>query len=502
MADTRYFSYVAQEGNSIKRATVQAMDERSVRAILRELGMIPIEIKRAKPKANDTIQDPSSNIGLGIVRETKQAYYYVAIPAEGGGDNVRGEVLASSDREARELLRQRGLIPSTVEPKRLWHDLLMAGRVTTVAEARMQAKDTQNRRPTGLMAQLSRFFTSKISTKEIYFYASQLATMNEAGLSFSQSMDILSGLITHPRMLVIHEVVRSKVMEGSSLTEAYGLFERELPRIFTELIAVGEASGNLEATLQRMVGYLEKSMELMGKVKGALTYPIILLFIITLIVLGLMVFVVPTFIKLFESFKVELPPTTAALINISNYIMHYGYTLPLFPLSIWMIWKGIMSTKFGRQMYDLWEYRIPLFGKLIYKVMIARLLHNLALFLSCGITILNALEMTQNSVTNAYTSVKLEGIRVGISQGARLSALFEGSGLFPPIVNYLLIAGEESGAIDELLERGGKYMDKEVDGAIKALTAAIEPLLTVTVAGVVLFVVGSLYLPLTSLMKG
>ncbi|HEY9854654.1 MAG TPA: type II secretion system F family protein [Stenomitos sp.] len=496
MAEQLYFDYVAQAGDSIRRATIPAENERMVRAILREQGMIPLEIKRRRIKATEDGEVTAD----GTIREKKQPFFYVAIPTN-GGDNVKGEIIAGSEREARQQLRDRGLIPSKVEPKRLWHDLAMAGKVETLQDLREKAL-AETKPATSVSARIQRLIRRKISLKDMLFYASQLCTMTEAGLSFSQSMDILSGLITNARLKVIHEVVKMQVMEGASLSESYRLFESELPPIFMELISVGEVSGNIEQTLNRLVGHLEKQMELAGKIRGAMTYPVVMIGLICLIVVGLMVFVVPTFLQLFESFAVDLPWTTKGLLGLSWFITHKWYLIPVFPLGIWGAIKGFMSTKFGRQFYDLWEYRVPIIGKLAHRVTVSRILHNLALFLNCGITILNAIELTQQSIHNAYTSLKLESIRVGISQGSRLSSLFEATGLFPPMVNYLLVAGEESGAIDELLEKGAKYVDQEVEATIKALTSAIEPILTFVVAGVVMFVVGSLYMPLMGLMKG
>lgn len=494
MAEQTFYEYVAQAGDSIRKATIPAENERMVRSILREQGMIPLEIKRSRKNAEEVE-------GEGGSRDKKQTFFYVAIPTS-GGDNVRGEIIAGSEREARQQLRDRGLVPSKVEPKRLWHDLAMAGKVETVQSLREKALAETKPTQSGLTARLQKLMRRKIGLKDMLFYASQLCTMTEAGLSFSQSMDILSGLITNQRLKVIHEVVKMQVMEGASLSESYRLFENELPPIFMELISVGEVSGNIEQTLQRLVHHLEKQMELAGKIRGAMTYPVVMICLIILIVIGLMIFVVPTFLQLFESFDVKLPWTTKALLGLSWFITHQWFLVPLVPLGIWGAIKGFMSTKFGRQFYDLWEYKIPIIGKLMHRVTVSRILHNLALFLNCGITILNAIELTQQSIRNAYTSLKLESIRVGISQGSRLSSLFEGTGLFPPMVNYLLVAGEESGAIDELLEKGAKYVDQEVEATIKALTSALEPILTFVIAGVVMFVVGSLYMPLMGLMKG
>lgn len=513
MDERHFFRYTALSGKETKKATVEARDEREVRAILREQGLVPIEIKRGKGGADKPKLKPAE---LPSIKEffasppegkpdSGQVFHYKAILTETGAA-TEGEIVAADEREVRQILRGRGMLPSDVRQKKTFHSLFPSKGPKPPKEVKEKPKKEHEPKKAPSSNQLSERFAqlmiSEVPATEILFYVSQLATMNESGLAFSQSMEIMTNLITHKQLKKIHIAVREDIMQGVSLTEAYRKYEKELPRLFIELISVGEVSGNLDNALHRLKSYLESQVELNKKIKGAMTYPMVMIGLISLIVMGLMIFVVPTFVQLFSSFKVELPPNTKMLLAMSWFITHQGYLIPVIGIGGFVGFKAFMASAVGRQLKDFLEFRLPVVGNLAYKITISRILHNLGLFLTCGITIVSALDMILESQTNKSVIEKLNIIRSGITSGERLSSLFIKTELFPPLVNYLLIAGEEAGAVDELIERGAVYVDKEVEGAIKMLTSAIEPMLTVVVAGVILFVVGSLYLPLVGLMKG
>lgn len=506
MDERHFFRYTALSGHETKKETVEARNEREVRAILREQGLVPIEIKRSKsadkPKLKST-ELPSFKELFAAPPEEKpdsgQVFYYKAVTTE-TGEIKEGNVVAENEREVRQILRGRGMLPSVVHQKKTLHSFFPGKG----SKAPKEIKEKPKKEPASNQwsERFSQLMISEVPATEILFYVSQLGTMNESGLAFSQSMEILTNLITHKQLKRIHIAVREEIMQGVSLTEAYRKYEKELPRLFIELISVGEVSGNLDHALHRLKSYLESQVELNKKIKGAMTYPLVMIGLISLIVMGLMIFVVPTFVQLFSSFKVELPPNTKALLAMSWFITHQGYLIPIIGFGGFVGFKAFMGSAVGREVKDFLEFRLPIVGNLAYKITISRILHNLGLFLNCGITIVSALDMILESATNKTIITKLNLIRTGITSGERLSSLFIKTELFPPLVNYLLIAGEEAGAVDELIERGAIYVDKEVEGAIKMLTSAIEPMLTVVVAGVILFVVGSLYLPLVGLMKG
>jgi len=501
------YECIIHSGNELRRESVEADSPREVRAMLRSQGLYPLEIRVAKKPRRDWFAELKSQLASDksereALRQNqkeakKQTYYFEAIPSV-GGDLIQGDIMAPDLRTARQLLREQGLTVGVIEPKKIWHDFKLKD-----AQAMMKLGDEARAKAPRrtFMQQLSDIFmTKRVPMKQLAFYTQQLATMLDAGLSINQTLDILQEGITDPRLLLINKEVKTKIMEGVGMGEAYSAFDRYLPPIFIDLVSVGELSGNIEETLKRLAEYFEKELEIQAKIKSALSYPTILVVLIVFIVIGMMIFIVPSFLDLFAEFNLTLPWTTKSLLAMSAFMTSKWWTLPLFGGGGYALIKWFVSTRVGSVLVDFFEYKIPLIGKLKYKVMIARLLHNLALILRCGVPIMVALDQVRQGVQNRNVAIKLTEIRTGVAQGVRVATLFQASGLFPPFIIHLLVAGEESGAIDELLTKGANYMDAEVDQGVKAMTTAIEPILTVMVAGTVLFILGSLYMPLMGLM--
>lgn len=508
----KVFQYTAHAGNNVRRDTMEAENEKQVRAWLRDQGMFPLEIKVApKPKVNVSAElkkalsavdaEKKQREAEGLTK--KKAFIYTVVPSS-GGEEFKGEIEAVDDREVRTMLRDRGLLPLKVRPKPFYYDFLPSSE--EIADSVESDKNKKSYEPTPLEAIAERYLPKtltrkKVPIKEMVFYVQQLSTMLEAGLAVSQTLSILNGSITNRRLLRINSTVMSKIFEGVSLSDAFGEFKEFLPPIFCELVAIGEQSGNIEETTGRLSDYLERTAENQRKVKSAMTYPAVMLTLIGIIVMGLMIFVVPTFISLFKEFKLDLPLTTRMLLAMSDFIQHKWWTIPIAGAVSSYTFKWFASTNLGKAIGDRLEYKIPLLGRINYNVTISRLLYNMSLFLKCGVTITVTLESVRDNTINQITANKLEDIRLGIVQGARMGTLFEASGLFPAFVNHLITAGEEAGNTDEMLLKGAKYVDTEIEASIKALTAAIEPIMTVLIAGIVMFILGSLYMPLIGLMS-
>lgn len=503
----KVYECVVHSGTELRREAVEADSTREVRAFLRGQGWYPLEIKEAKkPRRNlwaelkaqfETDRSEREAMREGQKQSKKRRYYFEAIPST-GGDLVQGDIMAPDQRTARQMLREQGLTVGVLEPKQFWHDFRpkhAAAMLQLGDEARAKAA------PKNFRQWLSdTFLPKRIALKHMAFYTQQMATMLDAGLSVNQTMEILQEGITDPRLMMVNREVKNKIMEGVSLGEAFTGFDRYLPLVFIDLISVGELSGNLEETLKRLAEYFEKELEIQAKIKNALAYPTILVVLIVLIVIGMMLFIVPSFLDLFAEFNLALPWTTRTLLATSAFVTAYWWSLPLFGLGGFLGWRWFASTRIGSVFVDFFEFKVPLIGKLKYKVLIARMLHNLSLILRCGVPIMVALDQVRQGIQNRNVAIKLSEIRTGVAQGLKVSTLFQASGLFPPFIVHLLVAGEESGAIDDLMTKGAKYMDAEVEQGVKAMTTAIEPILTVLVAGTVLFILGSLYMPLMGLM--
>ena len=503
----KLYDCVVHSGTELRRETVEADSFRDVRAMLRNQGLYPLDIKEAKkPRRNLWSelkqQFASDQVERQAMREgqkqgKKRKYYFEAIPTT-GGELIQGDIMAPDQRAARQMLRDQGLTVGMLEPKQFWHDFRpkqAAAMLQLGDEARAKAPPKNFRQQIG-----DTFLPKRIALKHLAFYTQQMATMLDAGLSVNQTMDILQEGITDPRLMMVNREVKNKIMEGVSMGEAFSGFDRYLPPVFTDLISVGELSGNLEETLKRLAEYFEKELEIQAKIKSALAYPTILVVLIVLIVIGMMLFIVPSFLDLFAEFNLTLPWTTQTLLAMSAFVSSKWWSLPLFGGGFYIAWRWFASTRIGSVIIDYFEYKVPLIGKLKYKVMVSRMLHNLALILRCGVPIMIALDQVRQGTQNRNVALKLSEIRTGVAQGVRVSTLFQASGLFPPFIVHLLVAGEESGAIDDLMTKGAKYLDAEVEQGVKAMTTAIEPILTVMVAGTVLFILGSLYMPLMGLM--
>jgi type IV pilus assembly protein PilC len=504
---SKLYECIVHSGNELRREAIEADSLRDVRAILRGQGLFPLEIKEAKKPRRDLFAELKAQLATDkterqALRENqkqtkKRKYYFEAVPVT-GGEPIQGDIMAPDMKSARQMLRDQGLSVGLLEVKQFWHDFKPKD-----AKAMLQLGDEARAKAskrTAMQQFQDLFMRKKIPLKALSFYTQQLATMLDAGLSINQTLEILQEGITDPRLMMINKDVKQKIMEGVGLGEAYSTFDRYLPPIFIDLIAVGELSGNLEETLKRLSEYFEKELEIQAKIKSALSYPTILVILIVLIVIGMMLFIVPSFLDLFAEFNLTLPWTTKTLLATSAFVSTKWWTLPLFGGGGYVGWRWFSSTRFGSLVVDYFEFKVPLIGKLKYKVLIARLLHNLALILRCGVPIMVALDQVRQGVQNRNVALKLGEIRAGVSQGVRVATLFQASGLFPPFIIHLLVAGEESGSIDGLLAKGAKYMDSEVEQGVKAMTTAIEPILTVLVAGTVLFILGSLYMPLMGLM--
>lgn len=502
---SKLFECVVHSGTELRRETIEAESLREARAMLREQGLFPVEIKpMAKPKRDWFAElkaqfSPTSSESAARKQKRfsrKRTYYFEAIPVQ-GGELIRGDIRATDQKSARQSLRDQGLAVGVLEPKRIWHDFRPRDAMATLK----LSEKGKNAIPLTLRQKFSDIFLPKrIPLKHLNFYTQQLATMLDAGLSVNQTLEILQEGITDPNLMMVNREVRARIMEGVGLGEAFSAYDRYLPPIFIDLVSVGELSGNLEETLVRLAEYFEKELEIQAKIKSALSYPTVLLIMIVLIVIGMMLFIVPSFLDLFAEFNLTLPWTTRTLLASSAFVTTKGWTLPLFAAGGYTLWRWFITTQLGSAMIGFFEFRVPLIGKIKYKVQIARILHNLSLILRCGIPIMVALEQVRQGVQNQSVAMKLGDIRMGVAQGARVATLFQASGLFPPFIVHMLVAGEESGAIDDLLSKGAKYMDQEVDQSVKAMTTAIEPILTIMVAGTVLFILGSLYMPLMGLM--
>ncbi|MEB3328572.1 MAG: type II secretion system F family protein [Candidatus Sericytochromatia bacterium] len=501
--------------NRYVRERVTAESERAARTQLRGRGYMPLEIKpvsrltllvervrtsvaKAGPsqerRAQDATQRKAEVDALRATMGQARYYRYEAVNDD-TREVVTGLLKAHSPREARQLLRDQRLIPKLIRVD--WLGQFKAAQ----QQAGPQAREAKSFAQTDFERVWERLFPPKVSQKDLTLMAQQLAAITQAGLPIVQALHLLRDTIQNKHLQRIVTEMMEQITQGVSLGEVIKGYRDVFPPLFIELVDMGEVTGNLDENMKRLADYMARQLELQQKVKGAMTYPTIVLGILVLIVTGLMIFIVPTFIKLFADFKVELPLLTRILLGISHFMTHdWPYFFGIPPL-LWA-WRQASRTALYKYVWDKVEFKLPLVGGLFYKVTLTHMLNNMSMSIRSGLTMVRALDSLHENTANHVLKEKIAEISENVKVGARLGTVVLAADIFPPLVNRLIAVGDETGAMDEMLQRASTYMDNEVEQAVKTLTSAIEPAMTLLLGGTVMFIVGALYFPLMGIMGG
>lgn len=342
----------------------------------------------------------------------------------------------------------------------------------------------------------------RIHLKSISIFARQFSTMINAGLSLVKCLDILSQQTEDKKLQEVIKQVKQAVEDGSTLSSAFGQFPAVFPPMFTNLVNAGEIGGVLDDVMARIASFLEKEQMLKGKVKSAMTYPAIVLFVATGIVLFLVTFVLPTFISMFEGMELELPLPTKILLGISNAIRNYWYIWPFVLVGVVIGFLRYISTPTGKRQYDKIILKVPVFGMLNSKVAISRFANTLGMLLSSGVPVMQALEVTANVAGNVVVTEAIMTSRISIREGENIAGPLADSGVFPPMVTQMIAVGEETGNLGGMLQKISDFYDMEVENTLQSLTSLLEPLLMVGMGVVVGFIVISMFLPMFKLIGG
>jgi type IV pilus assembly protein PilC len=330
----------------------------------------------------------------------------------------------------------------------------------------------------------------------------QFSTMIDAGVTLVRCLNVLAEQATNPKLRAVLTDVQNEVEGGNTLSKALEKYPNIFDRLFVGLVNAGEVGGALEESLQRLSQFLEKDVELRRKVKSAMTYPVIIMVFATMVVLGLMTFVLPKFMGLFEDLGIEeLPGPTKVLQASSNFMLAKWYWMILFTVIFVVALRLFLKTKVGRRVFDRLKLKAPVFGSLNHKVALARFARTLSTLLSSGVGILQAMETVAGTVSNDIISDAILEARARIREGDKIGEPLARSGLFPPMVVQMITIGEESGSLDPMLSKVADFYEDEVDAALASLTSAIEPVLIVGLGGVVGFIVISLFLPLVAVIQ-
>jgi len=344
-------------------------------------------------------------------------------------------------------------------------------------------------------------FGGGVKDKDIVVFTRQFATMIDAGLPLVQALDILSTQVENKTMATALTIIKSDVESGSTYADAL----RKHPKVFTDLyanmVAAGESGGILDTILNRLANYIEKAMKLKKKVKGAMIYPIVVSTIAIGVIAVIMVFVVPTFAKMFSTFGGTLPAPTQLVMSISHFVAGLGGLIVL----ILLIASGVAfvqtrKTEKGRAITDAFFLKLPIFGVLLRKVAVAKFTRTLGTLISSGVPILDGLEITAKTAGNKVIEYAVMEIRQAVSEGKTIAEPLMKSGVFPPMVTHMISVGESTGALDAMLSKIADFYDDEVDNAVSNLTSMMEPMLMVFLGGSVGFIVIAMYLPIFKLI--
>lgn len=341
--------------------------------------------------------------------------------------------------------------------------------------------------------------TKKVKLDDLVVFTQQLAAMLEAGLPILATLDTLKEQTSDPVFQVIIREVRNDVASGSHLSDAVKKYPNAFPNLFTSMVEAGEASGALPSIMQNVASYLESSSRLIKKVKSALAYPIAVISLAIILVNVLLIFVIPVFAEMFESFNAVLPTPTLILIALSDFLGHNIVYIIIFFIVLWQVLKYYFKTKKGRVTKDRLLYHVPIVGQLLRKVAMSRFTRTYSILMRSGVPILRCLEICSAASNNTYIEAVCIEMVKHVNQGGQISEVIERADYFPNMVMHMARAGEKTGNIEGMMVKTSDYFDVEIDKTVSTFTTLLEPALIVFLGVVVGGIVMSMFLPIFQL---
>jgi type IV pilus assembly protein PilC len=396
------------------------------------------------------------------------AFAYTAINAQGLVS--KGVLHAADPVSAKDQLRQQGLLAQSLNEQK------------------------------AASANRARF--AKIKPKSLQVFSRQFATLIQAGVSIVQALLILEEQTDDKKLSVVIAEVREDVESGVVLSRAMSRHPKVFNRLYVAMIEAGEASGTLDIVLDRVAIQIEKETKLKRRVKSAMIYPTVVLTFATLVLIGMLMFLVPIFVGIFQQLNGQLPTITQLVVNASNALRNYWFII--FPVIGGTIF-GLLrykKTPQGRALWDRTKLRLPMkIGDVVLKIAMARFSRTLATLVSAGVDIVKALEITGTTAGNTVLEEALVNVRQRLNEGARIAQTMQENDVFPPMVSQMVKIGEETGELDKMLSKIADFYEDEVDTAVAALTSIIEPIMMIGVGAMVGLIVISMYMPMFKMLK-
>jgi type IV pilus assembly protein PilC len=344
-------------------------------------------------------------------------------------------------------------------------------------------------------------FGSGIKTREVVIFTRQFATMINSGLPLVQSLTILAEQTENKIFQKIITQVLNDIQAGQTLADSM----RKHPKVFTELyvnmVAAGEAGGILDTILLRLATFLEKNDALVRKIKGAMTYPAVMLFVVIMATTILLWKVVPVFAKIFQDAGMDLPAPTRAVLAVSSFLQNYIFYMVVAAVGSVFLLRRYYKTEHGQLFIDRLMLRLPVLGSLLRKSAVSRFTRTLGTLVSSGVSILEGLQITARTSGNRVIHDAVMQSRASIAGGATISEPLKASGVFPPMVVQMINVGEQTGGLDDMLSKIADFYDDEVDAAVSALTSVLEPIMIVVMGVVIGGMVIAMYMPMFDMIN-
>lgn len=340
------------------------------------------------------------------------------------------------------------------------------------------------------------FLKPKVTKKDLMVFTRQFSTMIDAGLPLVQGLTILAEQSENPTFKAVLKEITKDVEGGSTLAEAMKKHSKIFDTLFVNLVAAGEMGGMLDTILRRLAQFIEKAEKLKSQIKGAMTYPIVVMAIAVIVIAVILVFVIPVFEDMFKSFGSALPTPTQIVVNMSRFLKSNIHWVIIALIALIYGFKRYRDTAAGKKVTDSLFLKLPVFGNLLKKTAVARFTRTLGTMISSGVPILDALEIVAKTAGNVVIEEIIYEVRGSIAEGQTIAEPLSENDIFPGMVIQMIAVGEATGALDSMLEKIADFYDEEVDAAVAALTSMLEPLLMVFLGGSIGGLVIAMYLPI------
>ncbi len=339
-------------------------------------------------------------------------------------------------------------------------------------------------------------FGGKVKLKDLAVMSRQFATMINSGLSLLRALNILAEQTPNKKLAEVLAAVRNDVETGNPLSGAMAQHPDIFPPLMVNMIRAGEVGGFLDGVLLQIAANYEAEVRLKGKIKSAMTYPVVVFVMAILAAIGMLIFIVPTFAKMFEGLGAELPVPTQILVNLSNFMKQAAPVLVVAFIGLVFAWRKVKRTERVRNIVDPLKLKLPVFGTLFQKIALSRFTRNFGTMLHAGVPILQALDIVADTSGNVVVARAVRDVQESVRSGESLTGPLSQHAVFPPMVVQMMAVGEDTGALDDMLHKISEFYDQDVEATTESLTSLIEPLMIAFLGGMVGSMIIALYMPI------